>query len=95
MQRNLYNFTQEFLVIAFVLKNGQKCSVVSIVVISTRNVVHLPFASGRLRQLLTFTMFTNSQAKSYSFQFCNFHVHDQRYNVKKVRCPYNVDDFRH
>ena len=52
MQRNIYNIIQEFLVVAFVLKIGQECSVVSVADISTRKVIHLPVASGSLRHSL-------------------------------------------
>ena len=52
MQRNIYNIIQEFLVIGFVLKKGQKCSVVSSVDIFTHNVIPLPVVSGSLRQQL-------------------------------------------
>ena len=49
MQHNIYIIIQEFLVVAFVWKEGQKCSVVSIMDISTRNVIDLPVACGSLQ----------------------------------------------
>ena len=50
MKSKIDNIVQEFLVVASVLKEGQLCFVVSVVDISTRNVIYLPVAGGSLRQ---------------------------------------------
>ena len=49
MKRNIYKSIQEFLLVASVLKYEQICSMVSVLDISTRNVVYLSVAGGSLR----------------------------------------------